>query len=331
MMQIAVIALIALAVGSITFALLFPLLAPSVPEARVRAIGTGRRAASTPRKSAVERFVGTPRDSRRRQLQESLKQIEDGERRRKRKLTLRTLIARAGLSVSVFQYWAISALVGFAFAIVTLVLGLPWYISLLAGVVGLLGLPRWFLNFMIRRREQEFLEGLADAIDIMVRGVKAGLPLSDAIRVIATEIGPPIGPEFLEVVEGQRLGIPLEQGLERMFDRMPLPEVSFLSIVISIQSKTGGNLSEALGNLSKVLRDRKKMKSKIRAMSQEAKTSAAIIGSLPFVIIGALLFLSPNYLEPFFQTTVGNMVLLGCVLWMGLGIIIMRKMINLNI
>jgi tight adherence protein B len=331
MVQFAIIALVAVTVGSIAFAVVWSLLAPAVPEARIRAVGAGRRAAPAPRKSALERIVGGPGTSRRRQLQESLQQIEDNERRRKQKLTLRTLIARSGLSISLVQFWLISGLVGIAFGIVTLVLGLPWYVSLLASFIGLIGLPRWFLNFMRRRREQEFLEGLADAIDIIVRGVKAGLPLSDAIRVIANETGPPIGPEFLEVVEGQRLGIPLDQGLERMFERMPLPEVSFLSIVISLQSKTGGNLSEALGNLSKVLRDRKKMKAKIRSMSQEAKTSAAIIGALPFLIIGALLFVSPNYLSPLFQTTTGNMVLLGCGLWMLTGVIIMRKMINLNV
>ena len=127
-----------------------------------------------------------------------------------------------------------------------------------------------------------FLNDFADAIDVMVRGLKSGLPVTDAMKVIATETAPPVGPEFIEVVEGQRIGITIDQGIERMFERMPLAEVNFLAIVMAIQSKTGGNLSEALSNLSKVLRDRKKMKAKITAVSQEAKSSAAIIGSLPF-------------------------------------------------
>lgn len=331
MTELAIMALVAVTVGALAFAVLYPLLVPAVPESRLRALGSGSRAAPAPTQSALERLVGAPRDNRRRQIQDTLKQIEDREKQRKKRLTLRVLIERSGLGISLVQFWGASALVGFAFFFVMLVLGLPLYLCLLAGFVGFIGLPRWFLNLMTRRREQEFLDGLADAIDIIVRGVKAGLPLSDALRVISAEIGPPIGPEFLEVVEGQRVGIPLDQGLDRLFERMPLPEVSFLSIVIGIQSKTGGNLSEALGNLSKVLRDRKKMKAKIRTMSAEAKTSAAIIGALPFLIIGALLFLSPNYLQPFFQTTTGNMVLAGCVLWMVMGILIMRKMINMNI
>jgi tight adherence protein B len=118
---------------------------------------------------------------------------------------------------------------------------------------------------------------------------KSGLPVTDAMKIIANESGPPVGPEFNEVVEGQRIGIPVDQGIERMVERMPLAEVNFLAIVMAIQAKTGGNLSEALSNLSKVLRDRKKMKAKIRSMSQEAKSSAAIIGSLPFIIMGALI------------------------------------------
>ena len=166
---------------------------------------------------------------------------------------------------------------------------------------------------------------------MIVRGLKAGLPLSDALRVIATEAGPPIGPEFMEVVEGQRVGVTIDQGLERMFERIPLPEVSFLGIVISIQSKAGGNLSEALSNLSRVLRDRKKMKAKIRSMSQEAKSSAAIIGALPFCIVGAMFLVSPDYLQPLLTTSTGHMILIGCGVWMFLGILFMRKMINFYI
>ena len=150
------------------------------------------------------------------------------------------------------------------------------------------------------------------------------------MNVIAAETGPPVGHEFNEIVEGQRIGITIDQGIERMFERMPLAEVNFLAIVMAIQSKSGGNLSEALNNLSKVLRDRKKMKGKIRSMSQEAKSSAAIIGSLPFVIIGGLTILSPAYLNPLWDTTVGNIMVIGSGIWMCLGILVMRKMINFD-
>ena len=177
---------------------------------------------------------------------------------------------------------------------------------------------------------QKFLHDFADAIDVMVRGIKAGLPVSDALKVIANETPAPVGPEFSEVVEGQRLGVTIDQGLERMYERMPLAEVSFLAIVMAIQAKTGGNLAEALGNLSRVLRDRKKMKQKITSVSQEAKASAAIIGSLPFCIGGAMMVLNPTYLDPLFDTRIGNVLLIASGLWMSLGVLVMRKMINFD-
>jgi tight adherence protein B len=197
--------------------------------------------------------------------------------------------------------------------------------------VGFLGLPRWYLGYLRKRRQEKFLSELPDALDIMVRGLKSGLPLSDAVKVIATESSPPIGPEFWEVVEGQRIGITIEQGLERMYERIPVQEVSFLAIVLSIQSKTGGNLTEALSNLSKVLRDRRKMKDKIRSVSQEAKSSAAILGSLPLFVAAVLYFVSPEYLKPLWATYLGNILLGLCATLMLSGILVMRKMINFDI
>jgi tight adherence protein B len=200
-----------------------------------------------------------------------------------------------------------------------------------AGVVGALGLPRWFINYLAKRRREKFLHDFADAIDVMVRGIKAGLPVTDALKVIARETPAPVGPEFSEVVEGQRVGITIDQGLARMYERMPLQEVNFLAIVMAIQAKTGGNLAEALGNLSKVLRDRKKMKQKIQSVSQEAKASAMIIGALPFVIAGGMMILNPTYLLPLFETKLGNIMLIGSGLWMGMGALVMRKMISFDI
>lgn len=330
--QIAFIVMVAVAVGGIAIALLFPLIAASTNDARMKAIAENKKPGQQPRQSAMSRFVdGGPKDNRRKQIQETLKQIEEREKQRKKKLTLRMLIMQSGLDISVNLFWIISLVTGIAFAIAPLMFGIPWYVAVLAGIVGLLGFPRWALNFLRKRRQNVFINDFADAIDVMVRGLKAGLPVSDAMKVIAAESGPPVGPEFMEVVEGQRVGITIDQGIERMFERMPLSEVNFLGIVMSIQSKTGGNLSEALNNLSKVLRDRKKMKQKIRAVSQEAKSSAAIIGALPFVIMGALTVLNPEYLNPLFNTSTGNIMLVGCGVWMLTGVLVMRKMINFEI
>ncbi|WP_421693961.1 type II secretion system F family protein [Aestuariivirga sp.] len=329
--QIAVIALIALAVGCATFFLLAPLLAERGPEAKLRTMAADRKAAQPKKQSAVSRLVDGQKDNRRRQVQESLKNFAELEKKRKKGLGLRVLIIRAGLRISVRRYWVAAGLTGLSIWFICTLLGTGNYIAILGGIAGVFGLPRWFLGFLASRRQKAFLADLADAIDVMVRGLKAGLPLSDAMRIIATESPPPLGPEFLDVVEGQRVGITIEQGIERMFERMPLPEVNFLGIAIGIQAKSGGNLSEALGNLSKVLRERKKMKAKIRSLSQEAKTSAIIIGSIPFFLIAALLFLNPDYMTPLFSTTSGNLVLAGSAIWMSIGIVVMRKMINFEV
>ena len=329
--QLAFIGMVVVAVGGVALALLFPLLSGGNAQQRLKAVAENKKAGSTQKSGAFNRLVEGQKDNRRKQIQETLKQIDEREKQRKKRLTLRMQLMQAGLDISVNMFWIFSVITAVLFAMPPLIFGIPWYVSVLAGIVGFFGFPRWLLGFLRKRRQNIFLNDFADAIDVMVRGLKAGLPVSDAMKVIAAESGPPVGPEFSEVVEGQRVGITIDQGIERMFERMPLSEVNFLGIVMSIQSKTGGNLSEALNNLSKVLRDRKKMKAKIRAVSQEAKSSAAIIGALPFVIMGALTVLNPNYLNPLFNTSSGNIMLVGCGLWMLTGVLVMRKMINFEI
>lgn len=328
--ELAIYVMIAVAVAGVALALVYPMLTGGTTSKRVKAIAENTRVAA-PKSSWKSRLFDDAKESKRKVVQESLKQIEEREKQRKKRITLRTLIMQSGLEMQVKVFWMISAGCAAVVLAVALIGGVPWYVSLVAGAVGGLGLPRWLLGFLRRRRQNVFLNDFADAIDVMVRGLKAGLPVSDAMKIIAAESGAPVGPEFSEVVEGQRIGITIDQGIERMYERIPLAEVNFLAIVMAIQQKTGGNLSEALGNLSKVLRDRKKMKAKIRAISQEAKSSAAIIGALPFVIMGGLTVLNPTYLNPLFYTGVGNMLLIGCGLWMLTGVLVIRKMINFQI
>jgi tight adherence protein B len=320
---------VAIAVGGLAIAILYPMMTANKASKRVELIAESKKDGKG--NSFRNRFAEDKSDSRRRQIQDSLNQIGNEEKQRKKKVTLRTLIQQAGLETSPNTFWIISAVVGLGFAIGPLMFGLPWFVAAGLGFVGFLGLPRWFLGFLRKRRQNIFLNDFADAIDVMVRALKAGLPVSESMKIIASESGPPVGPEFLEVVEGQRIGITIDQGIERMVERMPLSEVNFLAIVMTIQSKTGGNLSEALTNLSRVLRDRKKMKAKIRSVSQEAKSSAAIIGSLPFVIMGALTMLNPNYMSPLFQTSLGNVLLVASGTWMTIGVLVMRKMIQFEI
>ena len=327
--NIALMFTVAIAVGGLAIAVLYPLLMSNKAEKRVEQISDGRK--DTKGNSLRARLAEDKTDNRRRQIQDSLNQIGDEQKQSKKKATLRTLIQQAGLQTPVKVFWVMSAVVGVGLAVAPLMFGLPWFVAMGLGFVGFLGLPRWFLGYLCKRRQNVFLNDFADAIDVMVRALKAGLPVSESMKIISTELGAPVGPEFLEVVEGQRIGISIDQGIERMYERMPLSEVNFLAIVMTIQSKTGGNLSEALGNLSRVLRDRKKMKLKIRSVSQEAKSSAAIIGSLPFVIMGALTVLNPNYMNPLFETSLGNILLVGSATWMTIGVLVMRKMISFEI
>jgi tight adherence protein B len=327
--QLAFLVMVALAAGGLVIAIFLPFLASGRSEARVKNM-VDRRKLMPVENGIAGRRSDLSRETRRKQVQESIKQSEAREQKRKR-VTLRMLIAQAGLNLSMTSFWGMSAIAGALFAVLAFFFGLPWFVAALSGFVGFFGLPRWYLGRLRKRRQEKFLHDLPDALDIMVRGLRSGLPLSDAIRVIATESGPPIGPEFSEVIEGQRVGITIEQGLERMYERIPVQEVSFLAIVLSIQSKTGGNLTEALSNLSKVLRDRRKMKGKIRSVSQEAKSSAAILGGLPVCVAAVLYFVNPEYLTPLWTTFPGKALLTLCAVLMLSGILVMRKMINFEV
>jgi tight adherence protein B len=328
--QYGFLALIAFAVGGLLFAILYPYFSGAKQTEKRMKVVTGEEKAVARPGLRARLLAEDPKDARRKQIQESLGQVEERERQRKQRLTLRVLLIQAGLEISPRLFYTLSAVVGAVIGFACLLVGVAWYVALVAAFAGSLGLPRWALKYLRGRRQQIFLNDFADAIDIMVRGLKSGLPIHDAMRIISTEMPAPVGPEFLEIVEGQRLGITLDQGIDRLYERMPLAEVNFLAIVMNIQTKSGGNLSEALNNLSKVLRDRKKMKGKIKALSQEAKASAAIVGSLPFVILGALTVLNPAYLNPLWDTTMGNIMVVGSGVWMMMGMLIMRKMINFD-
>ncbi len=205
----------------------------------------------------------------------------------------------------------------------------------LLGALGLafaagFGLPRWTLGYLKTRREKAFLKALPDAVDVIVRGIKAGLPLFESIKVVAADAPEPLRGEFLAIIETQAIGMPLGDACARLYDRMPVPEANFFGIVIAIQQKSGGNLSEALGNLSKVLRDRKRMAEKIQAMSMEAKASAGIIGSLPPIVMLLVYLSTPEYISLLWTHPTGRLMLAACVVWMSCGIFVMKRMINFD-
>ena len=192
------------------------------------------------------------------------------------------------------------------------------------------GLPFWALSFLKKRRELKFLAMFPDAVDIIVRGIKAGLPLLDSLKLIAQDAEEPVRSEFRAIIETQTIGMPIGEAVLKLYDSISVPEANFFAIVVSIQQRAGGNLSEALGNLSRVLRDRKKMKAKIQAMSQEAKASAAIIGALPLAVMTLVWLTSPDYIDLLFTDPFGHVMLACSAAWMLCGVLVMRKMINFD-
>jgi tight adherence protein B len=266
---------------------------------------------------------------RRDQLEETLKELEARSKKRKSP-PLATRIEQAGLTLSKQHFMIGSGVLGvLVFAAVMVVGGglLP-AVGLAFGAS--FGLPRWILSYLRKRRHSKFLENFPDAVDIIVRGIKAGLPLLDSMKVIVNDAPEPIKSEFRAILETQTIGIPLGEACGKLFERVPLPEANFFGIVVSIQQKAGGNLSEALGNLSRVLRDRKKMKAKIKAMSMEAKASAGIIGSLPIVVMGVVYITSPDYITLLWTVPLGRLMLAGSACWMLVGVMSMKKMINFD-
>jgi len=267
---------------------------------------------------------------RRQGMQKTLQELEKKGGKNKKKLSLRQQFAQAGWKITVKQFAIISAFVAVVLMVGTIFVGSPIYVIIAAGFVGAFGLPRWWLSRSIKRRTNKFLQEFPNAVDVIVRGIKAGLPLNDCMGIVANESKEPVAGEFKKILETQTMGIPMTEAVMKLHESIPLTETNFFSIVIAIQQQAGGNLSEALGNLSIVLRDRKKMKAKIQAMSAEAKASGGIIGALPIIVALLVYLTTPDYLTVLFIHPTGNLILLGSAVWMGIGIMVMRNMINFD-
>jgi len=313
--------LVALAIGGVAYVFLYPILSGER--------NAERRVAAAARAEPISRPTRTAQKSRREQVEGSIKELEQRQRKAKRP-PLSVRISQAGLSWSKRRFLMVSA----GFGIFALLVAIPMTGDLLSalafGFAAGCGLPLWLLRYLKKRRETRFLNGLPDAVDVIVRGIKAGLPLLDSLKMISTEAPEPLRSEFRGIIETQTVGIPLGEACLKLYERIPLPEANFFGIVIAIQQRAGGNLSEALGNLSTVLRERKKMKAKIKAMSMEAKASAAIIGALPIIVMTLVWLTSPDYIDLLWTEALGRMMLAASAIWMFLGIMVMRKMINFD-
>lgn len=311
--------LTAVAAGGIAYVLLMPLLSGE-------RLATNRRKSLGSAKVAIDRSAAV---NRREQIAKSLKEIEAKKASDKATLELRLL--RAGLDWSRQKFFIVAGIMAVVVAVAILIVTGQPLAALGALFAGGFGLPLWMLSFLQKRRVNKFIKELPNAIDVVVRGIRSGIPLGDCLRIIARESEEPVRSEFKVAVEAQTLGLPMSDAILRMYERVPTTEVNFFAVVIAIQAKSGGNLSEALGNLSRVLRERKKMAGKIQAMSMEAKASGVIIAALPFIVAILTYVSSPDYVSLLWTTTTGKFALLVSAFWMSIGIFSMKKMISFDI
>lgn len=330
---LAIVLLVAVSTGAVAYGVLYSRIETDRKTAsrinRVRSAETD----TTQMRAARDRVQEISK--RRKSVHDSLKELEKKQQQEKTKkanaTSLKAKLAQSGLPLTLAQFYMLSAVLGLVVLAMTFLAGMPPLVIVGASFAAGLGLPRWVVGFLVGRRQKKFLEEFPNSLDVMVRSIRSGLPLNDAIRMIAADGQEPVKSEFRRIVESQQLGLNVPDAVARMHQTMPLNEVNFFAIVVAIQGQAGGNLSEALANLSRVLRDRKKMKAKVNALSMEAKASAAIIGALPFIVALLVYLTSPGYIMILFTDPRGHVILGISAVWMSIGLFVMRNMINFEI
>lgn len=331
-MVLAIIALAAVATAGIAYGILYSRI--EVEKKTASRISRVKAAETDTAKVKAARDRVQEISKRRKSVQDSLKDIERKQEEKTKKIasaSLKSRLVQAGLTATPSQYYIASVALGLVVLVFAFLGGVPLIVTLGMAFVAGFGVPRWILGFLIGRRQKKFLGEFPNALDVMVRSIRSGLPLNDALRLIAADGQDPVKSEFRRVVESQQVGLSVPEACTRMMLTMPLSEVNFFAIVIAIQAQAGGNLSESLSNLSRVLRDRKKMRSKVQALSMEAKASAAIIGALPFIVAFLVYMTSPNYIMILFTDPRGHLILGASGVWMSIGILVMRNMIQFDI
>ena len=318
------IALAVVALAALAFALVPALAGPNRVDKRIKALQGDIQA--NRRESQVERT----REARRKSVQQAVKAQTDQLNRDRKRVPLQAMIFQAGLKTTKFAFIRNSVIVGAIVFVIAFVLQVPVLFALVFGIAGGYLLPRFWLGRRRKKLQSKFLDELPNAVEAIVRGVKSGLPLNDSMRLVAKEAKEPVKSEFQRVLDQQAVGKSMTEAITVLYERVPLSEVNFFIVVITVQQQAGGNLSEALGNLARVLRSRKKMKAKIKAMSSEAKASAGIIGSLPFIVMALVSATSPTYLAPLFTTTIGQVWLGIAAAMLTMGTLTMRKMVQFD-
>lgn len=244
---------------------------------------------------------------------------------------LRKRIEMTGKNWTLGKYIVVSVGMAVAVTAAIAIQGAPLLLALLVGLFVGLGLPHMAIGHLIKKRVGQFTAKFPDAIELLVRGLRSGLPISETLGVVASEVPGPVGVEFRSVSDKMKIGRTMEVALQETADRLGTPEFQFFTITLAIQRETGGNLAETLSNLAEVLRKRAQMKLKIRAMSSESKASAYIIGALPFIVFGLILYINNEYMSKFFTDERLMIAGGGGLIWMAIGAFIMRQMINFEI
>jgi tight adherence protein B len=322
------IAIVIMTVLAMSSVLAFVLVQNTGPRARLKvrlaAIAGDAKDGSSLKKGAQQKGR-----SRSISIKSKLEEAGGGQASRRADLHLR--IEQAGMSTTIQTFYVASAVAAVVASAIYLVLGYPWWGAVPVALVFGLGLPRRVLTSKAAKRQKHFTQHFADAIDVIVRGIKSGLPVGECLNIIARESPEPVCTEFKLLVEGQKVGMTLKQALDRSCRRMPTADMKFFAIVLNLQQQTGGNLAETLAGLSDVLRQRKKMADKVRAMSSEARMTAMIIGAMPFLIMAIISIFAPDYIGLLFTTSTGKKIVGFGITWMGIGVFIMKQMISFEI
>ncbi len=269
--------------------------------------------------------------ARRRQIQGKIKELEDQRKQTARKQAMADLLLQAGSNLTVKRFYLFSALFALVVTGVYLALGYTYWGAVPVALFAFLGLPRLYMKRKAKKRQKLFTKHFANAVDVIVRGVRSGLPVNECLRIIARETPEPVCTEFDQLVEGIKVGRPLEEVMERGLRRIPTMEYRFFAIVLAIQQQTGSNLAETLSGLSSVLRERKKMADTVRSITSEARTTAMIIGSLPFCMAGIMTLTSFEYIALLWTEDLGNYMMAGGATLIAMGTFIMWRMISFEI
>lgn len=249
----------------------------------------------------------------------------------KKKNTIRDSIAQAGLTISVKKYWAYSIAFAVLITVLLFVSGQSPFVVVCGGLSSLLGFPKLILGRMAASRQKKFLTEFPDALEAVVRMLKAGMPVSEAVSMSAREFTGPVAEEMGRVYDRQKIGVPLHTAAREACARMPLTEMNMFATSLAIQAQTGSSLSDVLMNLSGMIRGRFRLKRKIKALSSEAIASASIIGALPILVASGMYFTNEEYISILFTDPFGKVLLIGAILWMGIGIVMMKVMINFKV